>query len=150
MLIFHGWVIYFFYSAACTTEQATLCASLQALTRWQHAPADPWASPSPILGQGHLPPISHPAEGSPRMVPTAPSPCHKAMGWEGSTQPPGPEPPSCDSSASPCPARWHIEKGGGGSHRIFLFVINVHVDSHWWVSYNLRESPEAAAPQATS
>ena len=97
MLIFHGWVIYFFHSAACTTEQAVLCASLQALSRWQRAPADPWASPSPMLGRGHLPSITHPAEGppaSPSMLPTALSPCNEAMGQGSRTQAAGPEPPS--------------------------------------------------------
>lgn len=153
MLIFHGWVIYFFYSAASTTEQAGLCASPQALARWQHAPADPRASSSPILDRGHLPPIAHPAERPPvppSMLPTAPSPCNEAMGQASRTRAPGPEPPSCGSSASPCPARRHIEKDGGGSTRIFLFVINDHVDSHWWVSYDSRESPDAAAPGAAS
>lgn len=97
--------------------------------------------------------ISHPAEGppvSPSMLPTAPCPCNEAMGQVSRTRAPGPKPPSCDSSASPHPARQHIEKGGGGSTRIFLFVINVHVESHWWVSYNSRESPDAAAPGAAS
>lgn len=153
MLIFHGWVIYFFYSAACTTEQAALCASPQALAGWQRAPADPWASPSPIPDRGHLPPIAHPAERSPvspSMLPTTPSPCNRAMGQANRSQAPGPDAPSCDSSVSPRPARQHVEKDGGGSTRILLFVINVHVDSHWWVSYDSRESPDAAAPGAAS
>lgn len=88
VLIFHGWVIYLFYSAACTTGQAALCASLQALARWQRDPADPCASPSPSRAED----VSHhrpPCCGTicvPSPLPTAPSPWNEAAGWASRTQ----------------------------------------------------------------
>lgn len=61
MLLFHGWVTYSFGSAACTTEQAGLCASMQALPQTLGHPLAPsWAQdlshPSPTLLRDHLHP----------------------------------------------------------------------------------------------
>lgn len=45
MLIFHAWVIYFFHSAACTTEQAALGPSLQVLAPQQSTSRRPLGVP---------------------------------------------------------------------------------------------------------
>lgn len=63
MLIFHAWVIYFFHSAACTTEQAALGPSLQVLARRQSTSADPWVSLRPGS------PIHHPPFWGTRCIP---------------------------------------------------------------------------------
>lgn len=122
------------------------------LSRCSHASRALAQTPGCPSGQDH-PSITHSAGGpgaSPCMLPTAPSPCNQAMGQVCRTQASGPEPPIRDSPVSPRPGRQHAEKGGGGSTGIFLSVINVHLDSHWWVPYNLRESPHAAARGAAS
>lgn len=69
MLLFHGWVIYFFHSVACTAEQAALRAALRALAP---RPRAPLGIPRFTPGSGHLPPITHPPEGAPAS-PRAPS-----------------------------------------------------------------------------